>query len=330
MIGGDAITIVRARGRRPTKVVHHDGTIDDYDQAKTVDLFERRLEGLADLEVLLRQLARRPDCAIVRAAIADKARTSGVRRLLHRDPKVGDDATLVDCPRRWLDIDIDNLARPPELAPSDLERCAEVAIAALPGASHGVSALVQPTAGHGIKPGFRLRLWYWLSRPVSGAELKCWLRNAPVDAAVFRAAQLVFTASPIYPAGAQDPLPQRLIALARRQDVVNVPPSSALIRPSRPTPKPIPFPSDLRANRYAFAALASAATHIARARQGSRHPALVSEACRLVRLIDRRLLYESDCKAALVSALRMAGVESEGRDAETEAVLAWALAHRNG
>jgi hypothetical protein len=295
-------------------------------------LFERRVASLVDIELLLRQLAQRRDCAVVRGAIADQARTARVRRLLYRDPKAGDEPTLIDCPRRWLAIDIDHMARPPEVAASDLARCAAVTIAALPSAFHEVSVIVQPTAGHSIKPGLRLRLWYWLTRPAAGRELKFWLNGTPCDAAVFRPAQLIFTATPIFVGGAQDPLTQRRAVLLRARDSVSVPPSAALTPPQRPAPKPIPTSNELRANSYAFAALARATARIARARPGSRHPAAVGAAYQLVPLIDRGLLHENDCRTALANALRMAGVESERRDAETEAatVLAWALAHRNG
>jgi hypothetical protein len=113
--------------------------------------------------------------------------------------------------------------------------------------------------------------------------------------------------------------------------VVNVPPPGALV-PSRPKPKTVPLPEDVRANRFAFAALARAAARIARAHQGQRHPALVATAYQLAELIDRRMLRESDVRAALISAARMAGIDEAGpgRDAEREAsaVLAWALQHR--
>ena len=141
----------------------------------------------------MRRLEHRWDCCIVRGAIADPTRVRGVRRLLHPDPATGDTPTLRDLPRRWLPLDIDNLPRPNEIDADDLVACARVAIAALPHTFHNVRYIVQATASHGIAPGMHLRLWYWRDRPVVGAELKRWLRDAPTDRSVFGGAQ------PIYP-----------------------------------------------------------------------------------------------------------------------------------
>jgi hypothetical protein len=56
-------------------------------------------------------------------------------------------------------------------------------------------------------------LWFWCDRPVTGAELRHWLRGAPVDPSVFGAAQPVYTATPVFAIGAADPLPHRLLLL---------------------------------------------------------------------------------------------------------------------
>jgi hypothetical protein len=156
----DAITVVRASGRRLAKLVNPDGHIDHYDETKHVDLIEQPLADLADLLRLLKRLAARPDCAVVRAAIADRRRVHRVRRPLYPDRKTGDAATLVDRHHHWLAIDIDNLARPSALPADILAGCAELAIATLPAAFHHASSIVQATASHGLKPGIRLRLWF--------------------------------------------------------------------------------------------------------------------------------------------------------------------------
>jgi hypothetical protein len=134
----------------------------------------------------------------------------------------GDRPTLVESSRRWLALDIDRLMLPPELAATDLSGCGELAIAALPNPFSPASVIVQATAGHLIKPGARLRLWFWLSRPVTQSELKLWLRSAPVDVAVFRPAQLIFTAAPVFANDAVDPMPCRTISIVQSQPVVAV------------------------------------------------------------------------------------------------------------
>jgi hypothetical protein len=204
-VTADAITIVRSRGPILAKRIAGDGRIFHYDQVKTVDLFSFRLGGLVGLEELLRRLQHRIDCAVVRGAIADPARLAGVRRLLYDDAKSGAKATLIETPRAWMALDVDKLACTSDCDLYDLQEGAKAAIAALPVAFRGVSLIVQATASHGIAAGWRLRLWFWLSRPVAGRELKVWLRGSPVDAAVFRPAQLIYTAAPRFLGRAADP-----------------------------------------------------------------------------------------------------------------------------
>jgi putative DNA primase/helicase len=81
----DSVTVLRARGPRLAKRVHSDGTITAYNKARTFDLFERAVANLEELERLLRQLERRPNCGIVRGQPADPERTQGVRRRFHPD-----------------------------------------------------------------------------------------------------------------------------------------------------------------------------------------------------------------------------------------------------
>jgi hypothetical protein len=204
--------------------------IEAYDHVKTVDLVEVPITGLDDLEQLLRLLAQRPDCCVVRGAIADAKRTKGVRRLLHPDPDTGDAATLREWPRRWVALDFDGLQRPEWIEPVDLVGCAAVAIETLPDEFQGACFVVQATASQGIKPGIRIRLWAWLSRPTSGNELKWWLRTAPVDQSAFSAVQLIYTACPIFSPGAKDPIPERLEVVPG--EAVVVPPPSGVLKPS--------------------------------------------------------------------------------------------------
>ena len=229
-MSGDAVTVVKARSRL-AKLVRADGVIEAYDHVKTVDLVEVPITGLDDLEQLLRLLAQRPHCCVVRGAIADAKRTKGVRRLLHPDPDTGDAATLREWPRRWVALDFDRLQRPEWIEPVDLVSCAAVAIETLPDEFQGACFVVQATASQGIKPGIRIRLWAWLSRPASGGELKWWLRTAPVDQSAFGAVQLIYTASPIFSPGAKDPIPQRIEVVPG--GIVAMPPSGVLRRPQR-------------------------------------------------------------------------------------------------
>ena len=255
----ETITVLRARGRRLAKLVHPDGAVDGYDSARTYDLLAPAAPDLDALAGLLAELLPRQDCAVVRGAIIDTARTRGVRRLAHPDPVTGDVATLREHPRRWLALDLDGLPLPPAISVRDLAGCGGFARSMLPPVFHHARMIVQASASHGIKPGARLRLWIWLDRALTGPELSRWLHGAPVDHAVFRSVQPIYTAAPAFADGAADPMPLRLLLLPGAIEHVAVPcPEALALPPPRPM-RALPRPSAPNASRFALAALAGGA-----------------------------------------------------------------------
>ena len=316
----DALTIIRAQGRRLAKLVRPCGAIEGYDAARVVNLYPRDLLDLAALNDLLHELLRRPDCCVVRGAIRDPARTDRVRRLLHDDTRTGDAASLAEAPRHWLALDMDAVPLPLNMAPADLGGCAAAAVALLPPAFTGAACIAQATASHGIKPGARLRLWFWCDRALSGAECKRWLAAAPVDHSVFGAAQPIYTAAPVFADGAAEHLPHRLLALPGRASLV-APDAAILAAPRRP---PAPSPPTGAGSGYALAALVRAAARIGGASEGSRHDTAKAAAWGLARLVRAGLLTEAEVMRTIGSALAAAGKDA----AEGEAIAAWAVAHR--
>jgi hypothetical protein len=319
-----ALTIARSRHRRLAKLIRPDG-ITGYDSVLTIDLHPRPVADLAALYGLLKQLSPRSDCCILRGAPLDPARVRGVRRLLHPDPKTGEVPSLREVPRRWIALDLDGLPMPAGTDPRDLAACAHAVLPLLPVAFRDASLIVQATATHGIKPGARLRLWAWLSRPLSGAECKRWLRPAPVDPVVFRTVQPIYVAAPIFYAGAVDPLPQRLLLLPGQCETVEAPDAMALAPPPpRPATQPRPLPDRSRAGRYALAALSRAAAAITRG-DGGRHMVAMREALSLARLVRGGLLSEAEVTRAIDGALRVP--ERNTAISEAADVVAWAMQH---
>ncbi|MDT8263894.1 hypothetical protein RQ832_11605, partial [Roseomonas sp. DSM 102946] len=277
------ITILQSRGRRLCKTIQADGSILGYDSVKTVDLHDEPIPDFTALESVLRELQPLWDCCVVRGGIADPQRTRGVRRLVRPDPETGDQPTLVDAPRSGAALDMDAVPAPSGIDLRDLAACGAAARSILPDAFHGAACLVGATAGHSLKPGLRLRLWFFFSRPLTGAEAQRWLRGAPgVDLSTLRPAQVIYTAAPIF-AGRTDPLPSRLAYLPG-DETVQVPPPEALA-PLKHTPAPPRRVSAEGGNRYATRALASAALNIASAAVDARHPTAVSESWGLARLV---------------------------------------------
>jgi hypothetical protein len=315
----DAITIIRSRHLLLTKRIYANGRTEPDGNVRIIDLYQRPIADLDELAALIGKLIAAPHYAVVFGAIADPERTRHVRRLAYADKKTGDQATLCAVPHRWCAIDVDGVARPEHLPAYDLTACAAHAIQRLPSAFHGVRCIVQATASHGIKPGCRLRLWYWLSRPATGRELTTWLRNAPADPSVFRVAQPIYTAAPVFAAGARDHLPERMIMLP---GTTSVPlPFSKALQPL--PPQPMPTAGIGGAARYAFAALTNAAIRIGQAHVGQRHSTILREARGLARLVAAGLLTGSN----VAEVLRNSGQDVGTPAGEIDAIIAWAMAH---
>lgn len=327
-MAGDTVTIIRSRHRRLAKLVRPGGLIKSYDAVRVVDLIERPVADLDHLGRLVGTLLSRPDCAVVRGAVIDADRSCGVRRLIYADKKTGTPPTLQEMQRRWLALDMDDLLLPAWVDWRDLAACGGIARGALPAAFHDVRFLVQATASHGIKPGARLRLWCWCDHPMSGPELKRWLRNAPVDRSIFGPGQPIFTAAPVFADGAIEHMPVRLIFLPGRPEVSA--PSSEALAPPPPAPPAPPAPpprrDDTRAQRYAFAALAGAAARVSQACEGNHHPTLIAQARSLQRLVAARLISSAEVEQVLGDAIELAGKER----LEASAVIAWATDHPTG
>ncbi len=318
-MSADSITIIRARARRLAKVIRTDGTIEDYDLARTVDLIAAPVADLGSVGALLTRLLPRPDCAVVRGNIVDPGRVRGVRRLVHPDRQEGDSPTLQEAAHHWLAVDAEGVDRPDGLRADDLPGCAAEAIRRLPAAFHDVRCIAQASAGHGIKPGVRMRLWYWLSRPATGPELQRWLRGSCADPSVFRPAQLIYTAAPVFEGGV-DHLPSRIADIPGRP-LVPIPSPAALAPPPPRPVVPVMRPTEAGAQKYGYAALTAASARVAHAPVNSRHATLVTQARGLARLVAAGLLSRTEVDRCLGDAITQAG---KTRD-EASAVLAWAM-----
>lgn len=313
----DSVTILRARGRRLAKLILPDGTIRPYDSARSFDMATRAVADLAALGALLECLLPRPDCAVVRGQPIGPVH--GVRRLVHPDAKTGEAPTLLDTPRRWLALDMEGIALPAHVPAADLAACGRLALETLPPAFTDAACIVQASGSHGFKPDLRLRLWFWCSRPMTGAELKRWLRDTPADPSVFSAGQLIYSAAPVVAGAGADPLPARLAWLPGAPELPCPSPEALAPRP-RPAARPLRLTGD-GASRYARKALRSAVVRILTAPK--RHPVILSEARGLARLVHGGLLRESDMRQAI----HAAAAERDKPSDEIEAVIGWALLH---
>jgi hypothetical protein len=111
--------------------------------------------------------------------------------------------TFEDRPRSWTIFDVDRVQVPYHLANDwvdEPEASVEHVLGLLPEPfraatcwwSISSSAAVPCAAGREVAQQFKLKLAFWLDRPLTGTEIKRWMtvEKAPVDPAVFNAADL--------------------------------------------------------------------------------------------------------------------------------------------
>ena len=204
------------------------------------------------------------------------------------------------------------------------------AVITLPSEFHDASAYWQMTSGAGIKPGVRMRLWYWLDRPVADDEAKRWLEASPVDTSIYGAVAIHYTASPVFDPPDLDPVPLRSGFWWRH--TVSVPAPDL-------TPKPEPksrttasyntkFDRSDRAQRYAAACIDSVVAAPTGTGEGRRR--LLAAARTLYGMSNAGLIDQGHVTAELKAAMENRGWTGPGRSFspdEVERHLAWARAH---
>jgi len=106
--------------------------------------------------------------------------------------------------------------------------------------------------------------------------------------------------------------------------VVEVPSSAALAPPRIAAPDSEPVATLDNATRYVRAALERAASNIANAGEGSRHPLIVAETCRLARFVAPGLLTQAVIGEVVRRAAQQAG---KNDTAELDLAIAYGLAN---
>jgi hypothetical protein len=336
--GDCAITILRARGRRLAKLIRPGGCIIDYDDARTFDAVEIVVHGLDHLGAILRSLLPCWDRCAVRGSLISGSPARGIRRLLHPDAKTGDQPTLYEVPRRHVAIDVDGDAihRPADIPATDIAGCARIAISHLPVEFHGRACIAVATGSHGIKPGIRLRLWFWLDGATTRKVLQAWFMDRPgIDLATFRPVQCCYTASPRLADSATDPVSDRLVALPG-EPLVSIRPlpppvkrearaqagQTGRVGQARRSPPPS---SGNRSDRYRDAALAGIEAQLLRATENHRHRALIAAATRLFELGSLSDGYVADFIGTAAHVLNGRGTRQIEPE-EVEELLEWAYA----
>jgi hypothetical protein len=130
--------------------------------------------------------------------------------------------TFEDCPRSWVVFDVDRVPVPDHVTDDwvdEPDAAVEHLLGLLPEPfrtatcwwSISSSAAIPGPHGREVAGAFKLKLAFWLDRPLLGTEVKRWMttEKAPVDPAVFGAIQLIYLARPTFGPGLHDSVPRR-------------------------------------------------------------------------------------------------------------------------
>ena len=212
-------------------------------------------------------------------------------------------------PRAWAILDFDSVPAPDGLDPLDGAAVAAHCRRLLPPAWRTASCWWALSASAGFKPGIRIKLAFWLGRPILGAEIARHLAGCPIDPCTLRAVQPIYLAAPILTGGVADPVPARCGLALAADDAVALPELPPL------APIVVQATHDAAGRRYvsggaphtAQRRLAALCRAIARAGVGQRRLCLLWAAARAVELDDA--LPRTAIAAELIAAARRAGLD---------------------
>jgi hypothetical protein len=198
-------------------------TVESYGLASCFDAYRYYCPTVVDLYRLLRGANAKPRCFVMRGALRPGLSPDYVRRTKHADPKTGEAPFFHEVARSWVAFDFDSVEVPEGLDPLDAEGAGKHLRGLLPPEFRNVSCVVQATSSAGMKEGLRYRLWFHLSRPLTGDELEGWSKGYPCDPAVFRTVEPIYTAKPIFDPPLEDPVERRVVPLLGELETVPVP-----------------------------------------------------------------------------------------------------------
>ena len=213
----DRITLLRAGlNKSLAKIWTTDEDIIPAAKATWFEGKEISVASVQDICFVLDRIERWRRVALVKEAIAPGVDVNRLRRRCSAgvDEHTGEPfpAGLIEVPRAWIVLDIEKLARPPQIDFDDGERLANYARDFLSDEFKPAACVWQlsGSSGHASRLNeVRIHLFFMLDAPVFPAAWKGFFaRSKFVDLSAFDKAKLIFTAAPIS-RGAADPIAQR-------------------------------------------------------------------------------------------------------------------------
>lgn len=214
------LTVLTTRGIKAVKTFRRTKSgsieVEGYGRAKTFTAEEIEID---DRGRWLEKLRSKRESFVVLGAPKDWKKGEKKRRL--SSARDGEDATIVDVPRLWMPIDVDQIDFEPMASIDDGETFALELLDRL--SLKGVRCVWHLTNSHGFFGKYRARLWVELERPATCADMREYAKakwgddkvdvdgkmKHIVDFAVYRPAQPIYTGDPILE-GVDDPVAKRV------------------------------------------------------------------------------------------------------------------------
>ena len=205
------LTLLTSSGVRAVKTFRQANSRVEEEGYGKAKLFTAKEIELDDSGGWLRKLGPKSNSFVVMGAPVNWAPGEKKRRL--SSDRDGEAATLEDCPRGWMPIDIDHLDFEPAASIDDGETLALEVMNRL--GLQGKHCVWHLTGSHGVNGKVRVRLWVRLAEPAACEGMRQHAKSEwadLVDLAVYRPAQPIYTGDPVFE-GMDPPVRNRVGAI---------------------------------------------------------------------------------------------------------------------
>tara|TARA_B100001287_G_C22617374_1_gene498320 strand:+ start:253 stop:1020 length:768 start_codon:yes stop_codon:yes gene_type:complete len=214
----------------------------DKNFSKYYNFNEIAILDIYDLHALVEKYSWKRNCCFARGKITEDAyniKTKGykIRRLVNEKIEEGITykSTIIDYPKNWIMLDIDNFKTPDNCKlqiKSHRELAVENFIQTLHESFHDSSYVCQFSNGMFLNSKkIKAHLWFMLDEAYDGKTLKPWFEKhcEGVDKCIFRPAQILYTANPIF-VNSRDPLKGKRIYLKEKNNKTVILPKKEIIK----------------------------------------------------------------------------------------------------
>lgn len=196
----ETLTLLQTRGGLPLTKKFTPETEESFAGSKYYTVRSAKVESITGLTKILSRLSDNVDMAYIRGQLNDEGKKSYVSR---------EEINFDDVPRHLIAFDVDSAETTYDPIFDTEAACVHWVEEHLPAEFQGASFVYQLTSSAGVKPGLRVRLWFWLETPRTNQEIKPWVKSIKsdenkLDDSLFDSVHLHYTAAPIFE-GMSDP-----------------------------------------------------------------------------------------------------------------------------